>query len=199
MTRVAAINKDMMLDKRLNNQTELRSQMRSRKVATARHCRRAPACAYPAIRDGWPAGARKQSEAACRRKTRTPPGSESGGGVSGTLMCGRSGEGVLPFACHSPPGVDGLPPRLCDLHSNDLDRASAGNHPLRHRESRPAMQRSTSRGTGKPCASISALSVAAVVTERVANGIRHERARSHAATRRAPAWSNRSSDWPGSF
>jgi len=50
-------------------------------------------------------------------------------------MCGRSGEGVLPFACHSPPGVDGLPPRLCDLHSNDLDRASVGNHPLRHRES----------------------------------------------------------------
>src|SRR5262245_27666065 len=28
--------------------------MRSRKVATARHCRRGPACAYPAIRDGWP-------------------------------------------------------------------------------------------------------------------------------------------------
>jgi hypothetical protein len=35
--------------------------MRSRKVATARHYRRGPACAYPAIRDGWPAGARKQS------------------------------------------------------------------------------------------------------------------------------------------
>ena len=27
----------------------------------ARHCRRGPACAYPAIRDGWPAGVRKQS------------------------------------------------------------------------------------------------------------------------------------------
>jgi hypothetical protein len=26
--------------------------------ATARHCPRGPACAYPAIRDGWPAGAR---------------------------------------------------------------------------------------------------------------------------------------------
>jgi hypothetical protein len=34
--------------------------MRSRKLATARHCRRGP-CAYPAIRDGWPLGARKQS------------------------------------------------------------------------------------------------------------------------------------------
>jgi hypothetical protein len=37
-----------------------RIQMRSRKLATARHCRRVPACVYPAIRDGWPAGARKQ-------------------------------------------------------------------------------------------------------------------------------------------
>jgi hypothetical protein len=36
-----------------------RTQTRSRKVATARHCRRGPACAYPVIRDGWPAGARK--------------------------------------------------------------------------------------------------------------------------------------------
>src|SRR5215471_21136927 len=49
-----------MLDK-TSNQTEFRTQMRSRKVATARHCRRGPACAYPAIRGGWPTGARKQS------------------------------------------------------------------------------------------------------------------------------------------
>ena len=28
--------------------------MTSRKVATARHCRVGPACAYPAIRGGWP-------------------------------------------------------------------------------------------------------------------------------------------------
>jgi len=33
--------------------------MRSRKVATARHCRRGLTCAYPAIRDGWLPGARK--------------------------------------------------------------------------------------------------------------------------------------------
>src|SRR5262249_39984643 len=41
---------------KLSNQTELRTQVRSRKVATARHCRRVPACVYPAIRDGWPTG-----------------------------------------------------------------------------------------------------------------------------------------------
>src|SRR5919201_6022093 len=35
--------------------------MRSRKVAIARHCRKGPAHAYPAIRDGWPAGTRKQA------------------------------------------------------------------------------------------------------------------------------------------
>ena len=47
---------------RPSNQTALRTpQMRSRKVATARRCRRGPACVYPAIRDGWPTGARKQS------------------------------------------------------------------------------------------------------------------------------------------
>jgi len=28
-------------------------RMRSRKIATARHCRRDQACVYPAIRDGW--------------------------------------------------------------------------------------------------------------------------------------------------
>jgi hypothetical protein len=33
--------------------------MRSRKVATARHCRTGPTRASPVIRDGWPAGARK--------------------------------------------------------------------------------------------------------------------------------------------
>jgi hypothetical protein len=38
---------------RLSNQTELRTQTRSRKIATARHCRRGPR-AYPAISDGWP-------------------------------------------------------------------------------------------------------------------------------------------------
>src|SRR6516162_8042679 len=27
--------------------------LREKRVATARHCRRGPACAYPAIRDGW--------------------------------------------------------------------------------------------------------------------------------------------------
>src|SRR5438105_2011127 len=43
---------------RPNNQMVLRTQMGSRKFATARHCRRDPARAYPAIRDGWPAGAR---------------------------------------------------------------------------------------------------------------------------------------------
>src|SRR5262249_30075652 len=37
-----------------NNQTKLRNQMRRRTVATARHCRRGPARAYLAIRDGWP-------------------------------------------------------------------------------------------------------------------------------------------------
>ena len=35
--------------------------MRSRKVATALPCRRGPACVYRAIRDGWQAGAGKQS------------------------------------------------------------------------------------------------------------------------------------------
>jgi len=52
---------------RLSNQTGLRTKRR-RKVATARHCRRGPARAYPAIRDGWPAGARKSKAASrCRR------------------------------------------------------------------------------------------------------------------------------------
>src|SRR5215470_4015540 len=37
-----------------------RSKRRSRNLATVRHCRRVPACVYPAIRDGWPADARKQ-------------------------------------------------------------------------------------------------------------------------------------------
>jgi hypothetical protein len=41
----------------LRNRTARQSQMRSQKVATVRHCRRGPACAYPAIRDGWPTGA----------------------------------------------------------------------------------------------------------------------------------------------
>jgi hypothetical protein len=43
---------------RLSNQTVLQTRMRSRKIAIARHCRRGRACAYPAIRDGWPAIAR---------------------------------------------------------------------------------------------------------------------------------------------
>jgi hypothetical protein len=49
-----------MLDKTEQSDRASNPQMRSRKVATARHCRKGPACAYPAIRDGWPAGARKQ-------------------------------------------------------------------------------------------------------------------------------------------
>src|SRR6516225_829735 len=36
---------------------------------------------------------------------------------------------VFPFTCHSPPGVDCLPPRLGDLHANDLDGSSAGDDP----------------------------------------------------------------------
>jgi hypothetical protein len=35
--------------------------MRGRKIVTARHCRRVPACVYPAIRDGWPVGAIRQT------------------------------------------------------------------------------------------------------------------------------------------
>jgi hypothetical protein len=31
----------------------LQIRMRSRKIVTARHCRRDPACVFPAIRDGW--------------------------------------------------------------------------------------------------------------------------------------------------
>jgi hypothetical protein len=42
--------------------------MRSPKIVTARHCRRVPACIYPAIRDGWPAGTRKQSGRAGRAR-----------------------------------------------------------------------------------------------------------------------------------
>src|SRR5262249_23987316 len=50
---------------RLSNQIEFRTLMRSRKLATARLCRRGPARAYLAIRDGWPTDARK-SKAASR-------------------------------------------------------------------------------------------------------------------------------------
>src|SRR5215813_14751836 len=42
---------------RLSNQTVLQTRMRSRKIAIARRCRRDPASAYPAIRDGWRASA----------------------------------------------------------------------------------------------------------------------------------------------
>jgi hypothetical protein len=42
---------------RLSNQTVLQTRMRSRKIAIARHCRRGPACAYRAIRDGLGASA----------------------------------------------------------------------------------------------------------------------------------------------
>ena len=37
---------------RLSNQTVPQTRMRSRRIATARHCRRDRACVYPAIRDG---------------------------------------------------------------------------------------------------------------------------------------------------
>src|SRR5262249_47141265 len=37
---------------RVTNQTVLQVRMRSRKIATARHCRKGPTCVYPAIRDG---------------------------------------------------------------------------------------------------------------------------------------------------
>jgi len=33
----------------------LQARMRNWKIATAQHCRKDPACVYPAIRDGWPA------------------------------------------------------------------------------------------------------------------------------------------------
>ena len=36
--------------------------------------------------------------------------------------------------CLVGPATDRPPPRLCDLHANDLDRPSAGNHPLRRRD-----------------------------------------------------------------
>jgi len=50
MREVAEIKK---CSTRLSNQTVLQTRMRSRRIAIARHCRRGPACAYPAIRDGW--------------------------------------------------------------------------------------------------------------------------------------------------
>jgi hypothetical protein len=40
----------------LGGACNLRTQMTNRKVATALHYRRGRAYAYPAIRDGWPAG-----------------------------------------------------------------------------------------------------------------------------------------------
>jgi hypothetical protein len=60
-----------MLDK-TEQSDRIRTQTRSRKVAIARHCLRGPACAYPAIRDGWPAGARKQRRPAGLRQQRLP-------------------------------------------------------------------------------------------------------------------------------
>jgi hypothetical protein len=44
--------KDQKCSTRLSNQTVPQTRMRSRKIATARHCRR-DRCVYPAIRDGW--------------------------------------------------------------------------------------------------------------------------------------------------
>jgi type 1 fimbriae regulatory protein FimE len=46
--------------------------MRSRKIATARHSRRGPTCAYPAIRDGWPALVSK-AVSRCRKRRGVHP------------------------------------------------------------------------------------------------------------------------------
>jgi hypothetical protein len=52
--RVAGGMAEMKMLDRIEQSDRLRIERRSRKVATARHCRRGPACAYPATRDGWP-------------------------------------------------------------------------------------------------------------------------------------------------
>jgi len=77
----------------------LRTQMRSRKIATARHCRRVSACVYRAIRDGLPACARKQSGLAGmltrRHRQRRPQSSSSSrstAGASSFFIFTQSGE-----------------------------------------------------------------------------------------------------------
>jgi hypothetical protein len=63
--------------------------MRSRKLATARHCRRVLARVYPAIRDGWPAGARKQIGLAgvlTRRHRQRRPQSSSDSRITATAF-----------------------------------------------------------------------------------------------------------------
>src|SRR5262249_42167045 len=45
--------------------------MRSRKIATARHCRKGPTCVYPAIRDGWRAGAWLSDRSVLRGQSRS--------------------------------------------------------------------------------------------------------------------------------
>jgi hypothetical protein len=102
---------------RLSNQTELRTQMSSRKIATAQHCRRGQASVYPATRDGWPAGARKQSGRAGRWRV-SPSGrrgSHPGGSVASrtapteSVGCGplspRTREELPRFSCANPDGA----------------------------------------------------------------------------------------------
>src|SRR5262245_12353552 len=63
---------------RLSNQTVLRTRMRSRRIATARHYRRDRACVCPAIRDGSGASA-----PAPANKSRRMPLFDSQRGVDG--------------------------------------------------------------------------------------------------------------------
>src|SRR5262249_27239706 len=51
------------------------TRMRSRKIATARPCRRDRACVYPAIRDGW-------------RTHRSGPSAQRGGGTTARYKVG---------------------------------------------------------------------------------------------------------------
>jgi hypothetical protein len=66
--------------------------MRNRKIAIARHCRRGPASVYPAIRDGWPAGARKLKRlgGTLARETAIPAG-------GGLLIAMRQALQLLPW------------------------------------------------------------------------------------------------------
>jgi len=56
---------------RLINQTVLQARMKSRKIATARHCRKGPTCVYPAICDGWRAGAWLSDRSVLRGQSRS--------------------------------------------------------------------------------------------------------------------------------
>jgi hypothetical protein len=77
---------------RPTNLTVLQVRMRNRKIVTARHCRTGPTCVYPAIHDGWRAGARnKAARARSLRSAQPTRGREAPRNSSDQ---GRSSNGV---------------------------------------------------------------------------------------------------------